>query len=65
MKLPFLTRPTTRHFPTAGEFGYVEIRGGTSRIVCVPALGGKIVDMEIGGRQWLWKSDIIPFAPPQ
>ena len=21
--------------------------------------------MEIGGRQWLWKSDIIPFAPPQ
>ena len=65
MKLPFLARPTTRHFPTAGEFGFVEIRGGTSRIVCVPALGGKIVDMEIGGRQWLWKSDIIPFAPPQ
>ena len=66
MKLPFLTtKPPTRHFPTAGEFGFVEIRGGTSRIVCVPALGGRIVDMEIGGRQWLWKSDIIPFGPPQ
>ena len=58
-------KPPTRHFPTAGEFGFVEIRGGTSRIVCVPALGGSIVDMEIGGRQWLWKSDIIPFGPPQ
>ena len=65
MKLPFLSRPATRRFPTPGEFGFVEIRGGTSRIVCVPALGGKIVEKEIGGRQWLWRSDVIPFAPPQ
>ena len=66
MKLPFSApRPQVRRFPTAGEFGFVEVRGGTSRIVCVPALGGRIVDMEIGGRQWLWKSDIIPFGPPQ
>jgi galactose mutarotase-like enzyme len=43
----------------------VEIRGGTSRITCVPALGGRIVEMEIGGRQWLWRSDLIPFAAPQ
>jgi hypothetical protein len=42
----------------------VEIRGGDSRIVCVPALGGKIVEMELAGKQWLWRSDVIPFAPP-
>lgn len=65
MRLPFLTRAEARHFPSAGEFGFVEIRGGTSRIVCVPALAGRIVEMEIGGRQWLWRSDVIPFAPPQ
>lgn len=65
MKLPFLARPEVRRFPTADEFGFVEVRGGTSRIVCVPSLGGRIVDLEIGGKQWLWKSDVIPFAPPQ
>ncbi|NUQ13322.1 MAG: hypothetical protein HUU26_13495 [Gemmatimonadaceae bacterium] len=65
MRLPFLTRTESRRFPTADEFGFVEIRGGTSRIVCVPALAGRIVEMEIGGRQWLWRSDVIPFAPPQ
>jgi hypothetical protein len=64
VKLPFLSRPE-RRFPGPTDFGYVEIRGGDSRIVCVPALAGKIVLMELAGRQWLWHSDVIPFAPPE
>lgn len=64
-KLPFGARPAPKHFPKASDFGFVEIRGGTSRIVCIPALGGKIAEMELGGRQWLWTSDVIPFASPQ
>jgi hypothetical protein len=64
VKLPFLARPGKR-FPDAVDFGYVEVRGGDSRIVCIPALAGKIVEMHLGGRQWLWHSDVIPFAPPK
>lgn len=66
MKLPFLAaRPAARHFPNPADFGYVEIRGGDSRLVCVPSLGGRIVELWLAGRQWLWTSDVIPFAPPQ
>jgi hypothetical protein len=65
VKLKFGSREGVgRHFPQAADFGYVEVRGGDSRIVCVPALAGKIVEMVLGGRQWLWHSDVIPFAPP-
>ena len=64
LKLPFLARPDKR-FPAPADFGYVEVRGGESRIVCVPSLAGKIVEMSLAGRQWLWHSDVIPFAPPQ
>jgi hypothetical protein len=42
----------------------VEVRGGTSRVLCVPALAGRLVEMEIAGRQWLWHNEAIPFAPP-
>lgn len=38
------------------EFGSAELRAGTTRVVLVPALGGKIVSLEIGGREWLWRS---------
>src|SRR6185437_8860294 len=31
-------------------------RGVDPRVVVVPALGGKIVGLEIGGREWLWRS---------
>jgi galactose mutarotase-like enzyme len=51
-------------FPAPSEFGFAELRGGGSRVTIVPSLGGKIAAMEIGGRQWLWTSDVIPFAPP-
>jgi hypothetical protein len=32
--------------------------------VIVPALGGKIAQLEMGGRQWLWTSEVIPYAVP-
>jgi galactose mutarotase-like enzyme len=31
----------------------------------VPALGGKVRDMNIGGRQWLWHNPDVPFALPR
>ena len=54
---------TASRFPTASDFGYAELRGGGTRVVIVPALGGKIAEMELAGRQWLWRSDVIPYAP--
>ena len=33
-------------------------------MLIVPALGGKIAQMELGGRQWLWTSDVTPYALP-
>jgi galactose mutarotase-like enzyme len=33
--------------------------------VLVPALGGKVRDMNLGGRQWLWHNPEIPFAIPR
>jgi len=38
------------------DFGSAELRAGTTRAMVVPALGGKIVSLEIGGREWLWRS---------
>jgi hypothetical protein len=65
VKLPFLSRPVASAAPRPGTWGFVEVRGGTSRIVCVPALAGRIIEMEIAGQQWLWHNESIPFAPPQ
>lgn len=61
MRFPFLSRPK-KHFPPVEDFGFVELRGGDSRVVLVPALGGKITSLELCGRQWLWTSDVIPYA---
>ncbi|HEY7876716.1 MAG TPA: hypothetical protein VIC55_00745 [Gemmatimonadaceae bacterium] len=38
------------------DFGSAELRAGTTRVVVVPALGGKIITLELGGREWLWRS---------
>src|SRR6185437_8390562 len=38
------------------DFGSAELRAGATRVVVVPALGGKIIAMELGGREWLWRS---------
>jgi galactose mutarotase-like enzyme len=46
------------------EFGFAELRGGGSRVVIVPALGGKVAELEMGGRQWLWTSEVVPYALP-
>jgi galactose mutarotase-like enzyme len=41
----------------------VELRGGDARVVILPSLGGKIAELWLGGRQWLWQSPVIPLAP--
>lgn len=53
-----------RHTTPSQGFGFVELVGGTSRVVIVPALGGKIAAMEMAGKQWLWQNDKISFAEP-
>jgi galactose mutarotase-like enzyme len=47
------------------DFGFVELRGGASRVLIVPALGGKIAHLELGGRQWLWRNDAVPYVSPE
>lgn len=44
--------------------GFVELHGGDSSVVLLPSLGGKIRDVTIAGRQWLWHSRDAPFAVP-
>ena len=44
--------------------GFAELHGGGSRVVLLPALGGRIRDLVIDGRQWLWHNPEIPFAVP-
>ncbi len=29
-----------------------------------PSIGGRIVELELGGRQWLWANPDLPFGPP-
>ncbi|MGI8496769.1 MAG: hypothetical protein ACR2OG_04190 [Gemmatimonadaceae bacterium] len=48
----------------ASGFAFIELRAGATRLVLVPSLGGKIVVMEMGGRDWLWRSDVIPLRAP-
>src|SRR5689334_24997326 len=63
--MPFFTRSRAAAPGTPlEEFGFAELRGGGSRVVIVPALGGKIAQLEMGGRQWLWTSDVIPYGVP-
>lgn len=48
----------------ADELGFAELHGGGSRVVLIPALGGRIRDLTIAGRQWLWHNPEIPFEVP-
>lgn len=61
LRLPFRSRPKPV-FPPVEAFGFVELRGGGNRLVYLPSLGGKIVELELAGRQWLWSSDVIPLG---
>lgn len=63
MKLPFLRR-APRELPVPRDFPYVELRGGhDAAVLLVPSLGGKLAELWLGGRQWLWRSDVTPMAP--
>ena len=42
--------------------GTAELRAGGSRVVIVPALGGKISVLELAGRQWLWTDAALDAA---
>ena len=55
---------TASLLPASLRFGVAELNGGGTRLSIIPALGGKIAAMELGGRQWLWTSDTIPYAEP-
>lgn len=46
-------------------FPAVALRSSDVEIVVVPALGAKITNLRrLPGREWLWRSDQIPLAPP-
>jgi galactose mutarotase-like enzyme len=60
-----MDRLARRHgAPLEQTFGFIELRGAASRVTIYPALGGKIGEMEIGGRQWLWRSDVMKDREP-
>ena len=44
------------------EPGFVELHGGDASVVVLPALGGKIRDITLAGRQWLWHNPAVPFT---
>jgi galactose mutarotase-like enzyme len=46
-------------------FPAVALRSAQVEIVAVPALGMKLTNLRrLNGREWLWRSDQIPLAPP-
>ena len=49
---------------TAPAFGFAALHGGDSRVTLVPALGGKLSEIQLAGRQWLWHNPQMPFALP-
>ncbi len=62
MRLPFLGR-RQKELPVPRDFPYIELRGGDCTVLMIPSLGGKLAELWLGGRQWLWQSDLIPLAP--
>lgn len=44
--------------------GFVELHGGDASAVLLPALGGKIRELTLAGRQWLWHNAALPFGAP-
>jgi galactose mutarotase-like enzyme len=61
VRLPFFRR-TPEPMPRPEDFGTVELRGGDARVVIIPSLGGKIAELHLTGKQWLWASDVIPLG---
>lgn len=47
-------------------FPAVALRSALVEVVAVPAIGMKITNLRrLDGREWLWRSDQIPLAPPK
>jgi galactose mutarotase-like enzyme len=46
------------------SFEPVTLAAHGSRIEIVPTLGGKIASLQLGGREWLWTSDVLPWTAP-
>jgi galactose mutarotase-like enzyme len=47
------------------SFPSLHLAGGDTRLTVIPALGGKISSMILGGREWLWTSDVLPYREPE
>jgi galactose mutarotase-like enzyme len=47
-------------------FPAIALRSSQVEVVVVPALGNKLTNLRrLNGREWLWRSDQIPLAPPK
>src|SRR3990172_5485823 len=56
-------RRRSREHPLSA-LGYAALHGGGASAVLIPALGGKIRDVTLAGRQWFWHNADIPVARP-
>lgn len=51
---------------TVSGFPAVALRSADLEVVAVPSIGMKITNLRrTSGREWLWRSDQIPLAPPR
>jgi galactose mutarotase-like enzyme len=51
---------------TVSGFPAVALRSAELELVVVPSLGMKVTNLRrLNGREWLWRSDQIPLAPPR
>lgn len=51
---------------TVSGFPAVALRSAELEVVAIPSLGMKLTNLRrLGGREWLWRNDQIPLAPPR
>jgi len=51
---------------TVSGFPAVALRSAELELVAIPSLGMKLTNLRrLNGREWLWRSDQIPLAPPR
>lgn len=51
---------------TVSGFPAVALRSAELEVVAIPSLGMKLTNLRrLNGREWLWRSDQIPLAPPK
>ena len=44
------------------EPGFATLASGETRLTLLPALGGRVRDVTLGGRQWLWHNPDATFT---